>query len=116
MRRLRTCLAAMALTFASLAATTSAQAAPPPSSTAQSSVAQHELDFRVPGVIIWSTPIEGARRLGLGSPGQGFELIKGSGPWEYYTCDNGVTTTYWLYGRNIATRVEGYVPDCNIRP
>ncbi|MEU9838568.1 hypothetical protein AB0C69_05020 [Actinomadura sp. NPDC048032] len=73
-------------------------------------------DFRVPGVVIWDNPLNTARRVGLGYPGQKFDAIRGSGPWDYYSCDNGVTSNFWIYGRNMATGVVGWVPDCNLTP
>ncbi|GAA3310165.1 hypothetical protein [Streptomyces cinereospinus] len=115
MSKIRKALAVMALSLAPLAAAAPAHGegsgvTPPPAGTA----AARGLDFRVPGVIIWATPLQPSTRLGLGSPGQGFEMISNGGPWDYYTCDNGVTTNFWLYGRNLATNVVGYVPDCNL--
>jgi hypothetical protein len=71
-------------------------------------------DFRVPGVVIWDNPLNTAHRVGLGYPGQKFDAIRGSGPWDYYRCDNGVTSNFWIYGRNVATNVVGWVPDCNL--
>ncbi|NDU72764.1 hypothetical protein GWI34_08995 [Actinomadura sp. DSM 109109] len=71
-------------------------------------------DFRVAGVVIWDNPLNTANRVGLGYPGQKFDAIRGSGPWDYYRCDNGVTSNFWIYGRNVATNVVGWVPDCNL--
>ncbi|MGI5207522.1 hypothetical protein ACQEU6_38840 [Spirillospora sp. CA-108201] len=71
-------------------------------------------DFRVAGVVIWDNPLNTANRVGLGYPGQKFDAIRGSGPWDYYRCDNGVTSNFWIYGRNVATGVVGWVPDCNL--
>ncbi|TDC99632.1 hypothetical protein E1292_31200 [Nonomuraea deserti] len=69
-------------------------------------------DFRVPGVRIFARPDGGSTRNGLGYPGQGFEVdnFAAGAP---YTCDNGVTTSDWEHGRNVATGVVGWVPSCN---
>ncbi|MCO5967982.1 MULTISPECIES: hypothetical protein [Actinoallomurus] len=72
-------------------------------------------DFRVAGVRIWANgalndPYSGI--LGLGYPGQGFDVdMVYSAP--AYTCDNGVTSWTSLHGRDIATGVTGFVPSCN---
>ena len=94
-------------------------ARPQPNTAAASHHQQHHhqyADFRVPGVVIWDNPLTTARRVGLGYPGQKFDAIRGSGPWDYYRCDNGVTSNFWIYGRNVATGVVGWVPDCNLTP
>ena len=71
------------------------------------------LDFRVPGVIIWSDSHSGSIQKGLGYPGQYFynNYDGDGGP---YTCDNGKKTTYWCHGTNGATQVTGWVASCNL--
>ncbi|MCO5968701.1 hypothetical protein [Actinoallomurus soli] len=69
-------------------------------------------DFRVAGVRIWASDNPYSGILGLGYPGQGFDVdtVYTSAA---YTCDNGVTSWGALHGRDIATGVTGFVPICN---
>jgi len=107
--------AGVPLTSAANAATGKASR-PPKVSAGQKVNAPREYwryDFTVSGVRIWSDDNPHSTILGLGYPGQGFnvDLVYGS---DYsYTCDNGVTTWTWLHGYDIATGVTGFVPTCN---
>jgi hypothetical protein len=114
---MRTTLKTVALTLAAAALTAAlptAASAEVASRTAAAGQAQAPAlyDFRVPGVRIFSRPDGNSSRNGLGYPGQGWDTNHGAtGTW--YTCDNGVSTTWWEYGRNVATGVVGWVPSCN---
>ncbi|MEU6796600.1 hypothetical protein ABZ907_33320 [Nonomuraea wenchangensis] len=102
----------LALGLAALAAPATAAVAAAATPAAQAPSARSGVDFRVPGVRIFSRPDGGSTRVGLGYPGQGWD-IQGTGYGTSYTCDNGVTTTTWEHGRNIRTGVVGWVPSCN---
>lgn len=71
-------------------------------------------DFRVPGVRIWKGPSASTTIMGLGYPGQGYNVYDVYGGTESYTCDNGQTTWTWIHGWDVATGVAGYVPSCNL--
>ncbi|WP_345405260.1 hypothetical protein [Nonomuraea salmonea] len=98
----------LALGFGALAVPATA-AAP---GTAVAAQARSGIDFRVPGVRIFARADGQSTRVGLGYPGQGWEIHRAVDGTSY-TCDNGVTTTVWEYGRNLRTGVVGYVPSCN---
>ncbi len=102
----------LALGLAALATPAASVASAVKASAAQAQSARSGVDFRVPGVRIFSRPDGGATRVGLGYPGQGWDL-QSTGYGTAYTCDNGVTTTTWEHGRNIRTGVVGWVPSCN---
>lgn len=71
-----------------------------------------QLDFAVPGVIIWNEPREGSGRNGQGYPGQWFDTDRAE-EHALYRCDNGQSTR-WFHGRNVKTGVVGWVPGCNL--
>ncbi|MGW2150007.1 hypothetical protein ACWCOT_37270 [Nonomuraea bangladeshensis] len=102
----------LALGLAALAAPATLAVTASATQAAQAQSARSGVDFRVAGVRIFSRPDGGATRVGLGYPGQGWD-IQGTGYGTAYTCDNGVTTTSWEHGRNIRTGVVGWVPSCN---
>lgn len=71
------------------------------------------VDFRVPGVIIWSERNARSKHNGLGYPNQGFD-VDNVEEGEPYTCDDGNTTTSWSHGQDVQTKVTGWVPRCNL--
>jgi hypothetical protein len=74
-----------------------------------------DFDFRVAGVRIFnSTDTTTARVNGLGYPGQGFGSSDGPEYGTPYTCDNGQTTTTYVYGTDQTTQISGFVPLCNL--
>ncbi|TDE30795.1 hypothetical protein E1295_40775 [Nonomuraea mesophila] len=109
-----TALALVAAAALPLAAAALPLAAVPAQAVVAEDTAQRAVrfDFRVPGVRIFARPDGRSTRHGLGYPGQGFE-VDGFAAGTPYTCDNGVTTSDWEHGRNVATGVVGWVPSCN---
>ena len=98
------------LVMAGLAATFVAGGAWAPSADAATRV-----DFKVAGVRIWSNHTSNSTVVGLGYPGQKYDVteVYGGNANESYICANGVKTWTWLKGRDVATGVAGYVPHCN---
>jgi hypothetical protein len=73
---------------------------------------QSTTNYSEAGVSVWSSPTQPATLVATGAFGGAFDAFDFQSVATVTTCDNGVQTTIWYFGRDRASHTYGWVPDC----